>query len=110
MELLREIKPFWESMFVFQYFKFLDDEVKKREKKNNLFREDQLVFDAPLAICSPSKKSPKYKLKWINFLLKPQKYIDFTTSIFAINLQKETKIPSFKPLLDDIQRENTFVF
>lgn len=108
MELLREIKPFWESMFVFQYFKFLDDEVKKRGKKNNLFREDQLVFDAPLAICSPSKKSPKYKLKWINFLLKPQKYIDFTTSIFAINLQKETKIPSFKPLLDDIQRENTF--
>lgn len=108
MELLREIKPFWGSLFFFQLEKLLDEGVEKKHIKHNSFIIDKLIFDLSLAACSPSKNLPEYKLKWLNFLNEPQKHIEFTTRILLINIQKETKIPSFKPLLDELQRENTF--
>ncbi|PTQ86789.1 ThiF family adenylyltransferase [Agitococcus lubricus] len=107
-ELLREIKPFWEGLFYYQFLKPLDEVLTKKYIKHNIFYKDQLVFETSLDICSPSKKLPKHKLKWTNLFNEPQEHIEFPTRVLLISIQKETKIPSFKSLLEELQRDNIF--
>lgn len=109
-ELLREVEPCWNALFLLEYQKSLGDIFNEDSRqKNSILCFYRLLFTSSIAACvSPIvlEGLSKQKLKWESLLSTDHAATEFTTTVLAITPQQEYNMPSLKPFLDELQNQS----